>query len=184
MSFFRHNFKVLNGVISGVAIFVVNDFGRQKVTPQMSLDSKPVNHHVPFAVRVRVFGCSQGKVPIARTVSDLSSYPLLARLTLDAAFKGAKFLIALTGGSGRLSAFLTNWRLRSTPTRLKITRARTILRSFGATVLWSIGVFTMFANYINVFVRHGSVYRVEEKYCEIAVNRLAQDVLDFSEASA
>lgn len=179
MSFFRHNFKVLNGVISSVPVLVMDNFARGKKTPQVRFNNKAVNHNVPLAVRVRVVRGSHSKVLAGSPVSDLSSYPLLTRLTLDAAFKGAELLIALVGGSSRLSAFLTNWRLRSTPARLKITSARTILRSFGAPVLRGIGVFAMFASRINAFVRHGSVYRIEEKYCEIAVNRLAQDVLDF-----
>lgn len=147
--------------------------------------------HTPIVTKnligVKVAGrsCHGFTAPVTRFCYEIRAPGIFSSVfTLLCAFPRAIDLVSLASACGWFPAHGTQINTSITPTVLKVTigRAKDLTRTAIIGVKWFSAMFTysgfgkFFHGYIINTIAKMSI-EIEEKYCEIAVQRLAQEVL-------
>ncbi len=177
-------------VIRCVPILMMNDFIRCQISSNDGFDNEPMFHDVAFAISKRMIRNATGFVLRLASVADNAAFHRFAGFVFSGTLKTTKPLLSASSAVAIRPAFKALVYLRFAPSLPEIAIARAKLAGRLTPILWMKRRLAVFARKAYGFVSHGrsvprhprSSKEITPKYCEIAVNRLRQRVLNFEEA--
>lgn len=173
MVLLEHQSQILDGVIGWVLVDVVDHLIVRQVATDMSLHHQSVLHHIPLRITERVIGVPSGAVPAARPVSDETATPNHTDARRRLALAGA-----VDAGAPSELHVATAFGARvggSTPPAI-LDVAGPTAEPRDAAVLGGVAVPALLACPGDCPRSHHPNLP-QERYCEIAAKRCAQEVL-------
>jgi len=181
---FSHQFKVANIIIPRVAINVVNNLMRKQKAMEVFFHNKAVLHYIALRISIWVVGCENGPISSITSVCNpnlkswvvVSSY--MFRLPSPLTFWGTKLLRPFTRANRWLTAIKAMIYFTLTKSCQFFAFIRTIfLRWFRPAPIKRMIFFATIFTYPENLHSHTNIISqllIDNKYCEIAVNRYRQ----------
>ena len=174
-----HHTQVLDGVVAGVLVLMVDEFDRQQESPDVPLHDQSVLHDVAFRVCVGMLGRQERDVSVAASVPDSPNVAGVIRASdvLGAPRRRARWIAKLLTPVARGPYFQatrsTRIRRRGSPSALEIAGAGTVVRSLGSPVFRVKRYRTSCTGKGDTLASHTrSITQLSEAYCKTAVERL------------
>jgi hypothetical protein len=184
MFFFSHELQVRNDVICWVFINMVYNFKILQVTPYCSLHNKSMFHDVPFRISHRMFGNTSCSISTIEAVTYQTSFAWLSCLVNYATGKRTVFLISFSGTQSIITTIKAFTRCLYTIPFICVAFSRAIMRTQFTSPLWMefipavcTVIKEVWINHVVILTHHTLYCKLQQRYCEIAANRLRQEVL-------
>ena len=174
---FEHHPEIVEGVIGGVCINVVDDLGRTQTPPYRLFHYESVFHHVAFPVSSRMARKTTGAISATASVLDKPALSDRAGLSIHPTIKRAEEPRTVSCWGDVCATLSASVGRRWAPPVGLVAGPRAEPRRSFAAVLRVKICSALFTDERSVGSFHSRNVAHEEKYCEIAAERMAQEVL-------